>query len=273
MKFNEPNNQNEERGLDTSTSISTSMTSGGSANTKGSWTDIGATTSFDYNAITFCFANGHAAEFMFDFGVSDGSNRWNLISDLHLPFVRQANESYLHITLPLYVPAGSQLSGRVAASSSSLIAAVNFIGHASGLGGAPGFSKCVTLFSPSSSRGVAVDAGGSANTKGSWAQIIASTPEDVKAMFAIVGQNGDVSRAATSSALIDIGVGAGGSEFVLYPDAFVSWGTTADGPINNCGIPVFACDVPAGSRIAGRMQANTITAGDRTIDIALYGFA
>lgn len=272
MKFNEPNNRNEMRGFDPSTSLSLSMTSG-SSNTKGSWADIGGTTTLDYNAITLIFANGNAADYMFDLGVSDGSNRWNLVSDLHLPFLRIANEHMLMVTLPLYVPSGTQLSGRIAASGASLVAAVQLIGHASGLGGAPGFSKCFPLFSPSSSRGVTIDPGGTANTKGSWTQVTSSTSEAAKAILGIIGHAGDVSRAATASMLLDIGIGAGGSEAVLYPDASFSWGATGDGPLNNIQVPVFACDVPGGSRLAARAQCGITTAGDRTVDLSLYGFA
>lgn len=270
MKLNEPSNLHEFRGYNTGTSQPATAVSNASANTKGSWSDIGGTTSFDYNAITLVFSTGSASDYMADIGISDGSNRWNLISDLHLPFPYLANEQTIVLNLPLYVPSGSQLSLRVAGSVGSSTAALLVTGHASGLGGAPGFSKCVTLFTPASSRGIAVDPGGSANTKGSWTEIISSTPESIEAMFGVVGYNGDIARAATASMLLDIGIGSAGNEAVLYPDASFSWGATRDGP-QGVKIPVFACDVPSGSRLSSRAQCGIATAGDRTVDLGLYG--
>lgn len=208
---------------------------------------------------------------MLDIGISDGSNRFILCSDLHLAFRKIARGPGVQFHIPVHVPQGAQLSARVASSGISGINYLTVVGHSTGLGGAPGFSRCVALFTPASSRGIAVDPGATANTKGSWAQITASSPEDVGAMFGMIGYNGDISRAAAARSIIDIGIGAASSEFVLYPNALVSWGATRDGPSNCPRIPLFAANVAKTTHIAARSACSLNTAGDRTIDLALYG--
>lgn len=264
--------RHEVRGSAGASSRGTLITSSATVNLKGSWTDLGGTTSFQWNALTvFLNRNGAAANYVIDIGISDGSSRFVLIENLRFAAQKTAGAHNLQLTIPVRVPSGAQLSARAAASSASAAVDVSVIGHAEGIGGTPGFSRAIALFSPTSSRGVAVDPGGTAHTKGSWAQITASTPADIGAMFGLIGQNADVTRTATASMLLDIGIGDAASEFVLYPDAFLSWGSTHDGPSNCPRIPPFACAVPSGTRIAARAQCSGITAGDRNIDLSLYG--
>lgn len=208
---------------------------------------------------------------MIDIGISDGSNRFTLIENLYFAHAKQIADQALQIYVPVHVPAGAQLSMRSSSSTASNIDSVAVCGHSSGLGGAPGFSRCVALFTPASSRGIAVDPGGTANTKGSWAQMTSSCPNDIAAMFGLIGYNNDTTRAASATMLLDIGVGSAGNEFVYYPNAGVRWGATRDGPSNCPRIPVFAADVPSGTRIAARAACSINTAGDRTVDLALYG--
>lgn len=266
--------RHESRGADTATSSGTNVTASSSANVKGSWSDLGGVTSFAYEAITVCIGGSQVfVDQMIDVGISDGSNRHVLVADLYYAGSKQAAEQFFIVTIPVHVPAGAQLSARAAASNGTgpPVIEVSLIGHASGLAGAPGFSRSVALFTPASSRGVAVDPGGTANTKGAWAQLTASSPADIAAMFGLVGYNADTARASTARALIDIGVGAAASEFVLYPNAALGWGATRDGPSNCPRIPIFGCNVAAGSRIAARAACSINTAGDRTVDLALYG--
>lgn len=265
--------ESESRGEVTSgASTGTSVTSGGSSNTKGSWVDLGSVTSFAYEALTVVIQDVASQNGLWDIGISDGSNRFVLIPDLYLAGIRVSNEQGFILTIPVHVPAGAQLSARWQASSASQAGRCHVIGHASGLGGAPGFSRVVSVFTPQTgSIGTAVDPGGTANTKGAWAQLVASASADIAGMFGFIGYNADTARAAAARALIDIGVGASSSEFVLYPNALVGWGATRDGPSNCPRIPPFACRVPSGTRIAARAACSTATAGDRTFDLALYG--
>lgn len=100
---------------------------------------------------------------------------------------------------------------------------------------------------------IEVDRGGTAtitasattHTKGAWTELIASTaaPVSVVALFL----TGLAASGQSTGALLDIGVGGAGSETVVVPDIAI-------GGANNLSVtmPVF---IPAGSRIAARMQA------------------
>jgi hypothetical protein len=250
-----------------------SATSQGTAIATGTtWTNLGAATSFAYEAITLClrsFDTG-GVDNIVDLGVSDGTNRYEIVTDLEFAAAKDAEEHTLQVYIPVHVAAGAQLSCRKGSTGAGSIHA-SLIGHSDGLGGAPGFSRCIALFTPASSRGIAIDPGGTVDTKGAWAELTASSPEDIGAMFGLIGYNGDVARAAAAGMLLDIGIGAASAEFVLYPNAALRWASVFDGPTNCPRIPVFACDVPKTTRIVGRAQCGVATAGDRTVDLALYG--
>lgn len=242
-----------------------------SANVKGSWSTLGGGTSFAYEGITiYAFSNTAAANFMIDIGIGSAGNEFVLVPDLYYAAAKAAEEHNLAIFVPVHVPSGAQLSVRIAASTGGTDCDVVVVGHSANPGGFPGFSRAVALFSPSSSRGVAVDPGGSANTKGSWAQLQASTAVDVAAIFGVVGFNNDVARVSSASMLLDIGIGAGGSEFVAVPDLLFNWGGTWDGP-NDIFFQPMPCAIPSGTRVAARAANSDNTASDRTIDLALYG--
>lgn len=274
LPANTANARHESRGEVTGSSRGTGLTAGAGANTKGSWTALGSTTSFAYEGFTLYLSNmseATATDYMVDIGIDDGSgNTFILVPDLHFSALKQANEHNLAINIPVHVPAGALIEARIAAATLSLTCRCHIVGHSANPGGFPGYSRAVALFTPGSSRGVAVDPGGSANTKGSWAQLTASTPVDVAALFAVIGFNNHVARATTDQHLLDIGIGAGGSEFVLVPNLFYGWSTTWDGP-NDVFFQPFAASIPSGTRVAARAQCDGTAAGDRTIDLALYG--
>jgi hypothetical protein len=102
----------------------------------------------------------------------------------------------------------------------------------------------------SMSTSMTVTGSGTAHTKGAWTQIFASTTVD---SGWVVLMPDDVAVSATNTAtLVDIGVGAAGSERVVVADINVGgWG---HGP--SFQAPLF---VPAGSRVAVRLQSAVVS--------------
>lgn len=116
------------------------------------------------------------------------------------------------------------------------------------------------------SGGVNVSASASTNTKGAWTQMIASTANECA--FIMV-QGGAI--IATTGALLDIGVGAAGSEVVIVPNILV--GATARSGGQNfagMGLNIIPIRIPRGSRVAARVQATVGSTLSRTT-VTLFG--
>jgi hypothetical protein len=99
----------------------------------------------------------------------------------------------------------------------------------------------------STSRGTTVTASGTTHTKGSWAQLIASTTLPAVGILVMFD---DIT--AGRDYLTDIGVGAAGSEVVIAANLTASTGTGSV-TYSHIYIPLA---IPAGTRIAARTQCN-----------------
>ena len=99
-----------------------------------------------------------------------------------------------------------------------------------------------------SSVNVIVFANSTANTKGAWAEIHASTPYPIEGFWLSLDYGNNT---ANRDQLIDIGIGASGSEVVLVSNIY---GTYDAGSTHLYYIPL---SVPAGTRISARSQSNS----------------
>lgn len=108
---------------------------------------------------------------------------------------------------------------------------------------------------------VNVPTGGTAHTMGAWTELVASTAIDADLLRLRFG--GHYSGGAASPALMDIGVGAAGSEVVILPTIDVG-GSDVHHHL------LFPVAVPAGSRIAARAQGLR-TAVNIATTVALFG--
>ena len=260
----------ENRGAITASTNATTITAAASANTKGSYADIGAVTSFDYEAVSLMFGNSSAAaDFVFDLSINVGGNRFIIAGDLRHCDVKDGHWAQYHM-LPIHVPAGSQLSIRCASSVLSTTLDILIVGHSSSLFGGPGYSRCIALYTPSSSPGINCDPGATNNTK-TRTQITASTPQRVVALMVGSGGGGDASRSAVHRWLFDIEQGGAGSEQVIIPNIYQGCNSTGDLPTQTVLGP-FPCDIAAGTRLSCNIQDSNNTSGDRVLDIALHGF-
>jgi hypothetical protein len=125
------------------------------------------------------------------------------------------------------------------------------------------------------------------HTKGSWIQLVAATTADIYGLLVFSTTNTS-SSAADSSSLLDVGVGASGSEVVAVADLAMGYrgaGLGASGAEvvavpNICATASSAesltptdqgawlVDVPAGTRIAARYQIASLAT---TLDAIVYG--
>lgn len=98
---------------------------------------------------------------------------------------------------------------------------------------------------------------GAVNTKGAWAQLIASTAKEA------VGLMVSIQVATAFAFLIDIGLGGAGAEVAVIPNLHY-WKANATAFQFQCFTILLR--IPAGSRISARCQSNAAT---QTLNIAV----
>jgi hypothetical protein len=207
------------------------------------------------------------SDFVFDIALSTGDL---IAGDLRLAALREGRHAGGCYSMPLYVPAGSQLQVRCAATTASATMTVVMVGASGGWMGAPGVRRCSALYTPSSSAGVILTPT-TANTDTAWTDLIASTTRECRAIMVAIGPGNEEVRATAHHYLIDIGLGAAASETAIVSDLMAANGTTGDVPLPQVFGP-FPTWIPSGNRISCRIRSDDVTAGERALDIAAWGF-
>jgi len=165
-------------------------------------------------------------------------------------------------SFPISIPAGTRIAAR--SSGNAAADAGNFINLRLYDGGffQEGAAGVDALgYVAGSTTGTTVTSGATAGTKGAYSQIIASTAKDYFG-FLLVNLN----ASAADWGLVDIAIGAAGSEQIIVPNLGMRFGQ-----LNNMARVTgpFFTQIPAGSRVAMRSDAaGTISL---TSDNILYG--
>lgn len=179
--------------------------------------------------------------------------------------------------LPLVVPAGSRIAANCQSTgvASQIIRCAIMLfddAFASVIGG--GVIDALG-FNPSTSIGATVDPGSTANVKGAWAQIAASTTYDIAGFGIGIDSQGAQGGSTFAGVDLDIGVGSSGNEVVILPDwQFMMTGSlNGRRDINPAVMPFIPMQIPAGSRIAARAAISLSTGATtiRTFGLTLYG--
>lgn len=254
-------------GANTSGSVGTVVTASGTANVKGSWTQLVASTEFTSSRLMVMIVSNNLTTYLLDIGVGGAGSETILIPDIHysgsnlFPFI---------VDVPVGVPAGSRLAARVASATASAAMSVSACAIAGGSSDPSALSRVVTYGALSaSSKGTAVDPGGTVNTKGSWVEFSSSTAVAHKGLLIGVGNNNNTA-ASSGSWLVDVGIGAAGSELVAVPDFRVA-ATTVES-VTPSASPFVPVSIPAGSRLAMRAQSNlSVDTTDRVLSFVLHG--
>ncbi len=113
------------------------------------------------------------------------------------------------------------------------------------------------------------DPGGTIHTKGAWSQLIASTANDYKSIVLFFSGTADA-NSTTVDHLFDLAVGASSSEVIIVPDVWVR--RIGRSPMRETKFWPIDANIPSGTRIAARCQADNITSGVRDLQgIAVIG--
>lgn len=262
----------ENAGANGADSAAVTVTTGGSTDTKGSYSELIASTAFDAAGFFLSFTSVEATErFLIDISIGAAGSEEIILADV-IYALRVTHSANIGLWVPHSIPSGTRVScrGQATNANETFDALVVLIG-VSALPSAA-FNRGETAGADTvNSIGTDVDPGGVANTKGSWVEIIASTAFDYREMIVAVGNSDDFGKGSNDSVLVDVGVGAAGSEEVILPDMLFGQGTTLDGlsPPSVGPVPIH---VPSGSRLAARAQSSGTNANDRIIDVLMHGF-
>lgn len=240
-------------------------TASGTPHAVGSWVDIDASASADASGL-FVFmsstvnTSGADSSTLMEIGVDPtGGSTFAVWATLAIGYQSAARP----IFVPGHIAAGTRLAMRVRSvtASRSVSAWVSYLKAKTTTFGAP-----VTYGTDTAtSRGTALTAPGSTNTKGAWTTIATATAADLSAICVCPQANGGTAMNG-SGVLIDIGVDpAGGSSYTVVAADIYLLGSATEF-YNALSPTTYGIDIPAGSNIAARYaRANANNAVDLLI--------
>jgi hypothetical protein len=258
-------------GLNTGNSRGVTVTANGSTNTKAAtYTELSAATPFEAAGVMLHFSSNTQARYMFDLAIGASSSEVNIIDNIY--FYRGGQPESYYIYFPVRVPGGERLSVRSQSDVSAAVCYVAAMLFPPGPTFPESFSRCTTYgATTASTTGATVTGHTSGNTKNpTWSQISASITNPIRSAVVAVGPGSDVTTAASTYFLLDIGVGAASSEVVCIPDISLYRDANTDrpGPVISGPFPMLA---PSGKRLAATTACSVTTAGDRNIECVVYG--
>jgi len=251
------------------TDIGTSLTNIGTQTTNGlnafgSWVQLTASSPIDvcWIDVSLFPTNNSSTRVAWQIGVGAAGSE-KVIIDSMVDGSNTGSSDAGFYSFPISIPAGTRIAVRSAGSAAA--DAGNFCNVRLYDGdffqeGAAGVDALG--FVAASTTGTTVTAGTPTGTKGSYAQIVASTSRDYFGFF-LANLN---ASSTTDKVLFDIAIGAAGSEQIIVPNLGLHPGGagsrfTLAGP--------FFIPVPAGSRIA--MRADSGVLAGTTSDNIIYG--
>lgn len=259
-------------GANTAASNGTTVSAPGSTHTKGSYTQLIASTAHDASGLLlsgYFTAPSGGGYGLVDIAIGAAASEQVLISNI--PVSRQSSNGmgWTAILLPCSIPAGTRIAARYQASQTS----ATCILAAQAVGGTLNYpilaGKAETHgANTGTSQGTVVDPGGSANTKGSYVQMVASTGMNSK--WAMLSVMHDAPTAFGWSWLVDIAVGASSSERIVIPNLWIPSLSMSSGL--NVVRALLPLAIPSGTRIALRCQSDTNSSGSRQLLATLHTF-
>lgn len=259
-------------GITASASRGTTVTASATANTMGAWVQLTAATARES---TWCEVHVHsstaARDYLIDIGIGGAGSEVVLIPYLVSGSGTGSISRGADFRFPLLIPAGARISARCQSGTGSSTIRVSMTLGGGGFTQEAGMGQ-VSAYGAvaASTAGTTVDPGGTtANTKGAWTQLAASTTAPIRAL--LIGQCNQLQSTRTSCDwLMDVGIGGAGSEVVVLPDLHFECSTTDDTIIPQARGPWFV-DIPTGSRLSVRAACSIITATVRNLSPIIYG--
>lgn len=258
-------------GDDTATSRGVLITASGTANAKGSYTEITSSTAFDcdgfFLAWNHSFSEFSAFSFLIDLAIGAAASEQIIVPDLP-----SQNRTGGIVFIPMNIPSGTRVAARCQASSGSVTVAIALYLRR-GVSESPGSVAFVKSYgaTTANSGAITVDPGATPDTEGAYAEITSATDVPLKGFMVMTGSRNN-GGPTSCRWLVDIAIGAASSEKVIVADLRVSVLSNRDafGPHYS---NIFWIPIPSGTRIAARALCDITDATDRLLDLAIIGLA
>lgn len=267
----------------TGTSQGTIVNPSASANTKGSWVQLIASTAADavWMMVQWSFYQDVGSSAALDIGVGGSGSEQVLVSNLisSNSAINGFDQNQQVYSFPCQIPAGTRIAARTQVSAASDTGGNNLVNVTLYDGAFTQMEGCAGVdalgFSTGTTLGTQVDPGGTANTKGAYSQIIASTARDYMGLLLGFDTQND-STSAFAQFLVDVAIGGSGSEKIIMPNLQLLRTTKSSTSVACEYIlppsqPFIPIAIPAGTRIAARAQCSINTATRRLFGITAYG--
>ena len=240
--------------------------------TKGAWVEYVATTTFDVGAIgvqllSETFAASTDTSSLLDIGVGAAASETVVVPDIPVgwKFGTSGGVPPAFIGIyPVFIPKGSRIAMRRQSAVASASVNVHLQLFPLRDDRQPPSKLLAIGANAATSQGAGLTNPGSTNTKGAWAEIVASCPMPLQGVVIGVQGKGDVSQGGGH--LLDIGVGAAGGEVVVIADMYLLANTSEWIHVQWPG--PYQIDIPLGARISARFQSTSTTSG---VDVILIG--
>lgn len=244
----------------------TTVTSSGSANTKGSWVQLtaagsaGVTVNNNSELTLWIGKQGSASDrLLMDISLDGGTT----VHVANLYIHPGSTPRYDRVRLPINVPAGSNVQVRCQAQAGTKSVAVFAVCMKRTASTPPNFTSIAALnVDTAATRPSATDV----SLGNTYVELVASTAATYGGLIAILGDNGTV-PALEQTALITLGVGAAAAEVAVAN--WGAWAATSTPYFRSAFSPLVPKAIASGSRIAAKLAA--VTPGTDNARIGLYG--
>lgn len=235
------------------------VTAAGTANTKGGYMEIIASTSSNATLllafVRSLSANGVNTAALMDIATGASSFETIIAADIAVGShgapanLASASGDSPIITIPFKIPASTRLSARIQCATASRTCDILFAVLDYGDYETAPTSVDVIGGNTANSNGVGLD------TSGSWTEIISSTTRAYRAVVMVPSMASDV-RASSQNGTYELGVGAGGSE-IAFGLMDMRFGSSEQILAFQPSVSLFSRAIPAGSRLAVRQNVTT----------------
>lgn len=262
-------------GATTATSKGTTVTGSGSTNTKGSYTQITASSPVDAAWMCVCIdkaLNASANSILLDIAIGAAASELVIAANLMGAGRNTVGGANVYM-LPCSIPAGTRISARLQSATASMTATVTIILFDDGFTGYDSACGADSLgANTATSLGVQLSAG-TANTKTAYSQLVASTSRDYAGLMLGFDFNNSTAGTTTSTFLLDIAIGAAAAEKDIIPQIYGchgggGTGANINGPHQYQYMPII---IPAGSRLSCRYQCSSNSSPANNLGVSAYG--